>query len=349
MANLNITIDTSKMAPFSFQEKVAPLMMYKEAFDKLNAKLEDYAEKYGTLTNTQSERLQSIVDRYNEDLRHWSDDFSSGMTSKNAAALRDLFIRGKAELTPIKNAIKEYNDYRTKLASLGPDAIMADDNDNITVDSFYDGYVPTYKYRSGKDIIQQSKNYFTGINNALMKNPSFKLHVSQQFYEGVQKGMDKATALTAALSSYINKDPNASDAVQNLQKHMNRLMEGQDLRGFSDRAKEQIWTKIGQGLVESLTPDRYSTQGNSDYITAYQKQQRDDAQVRLRDSQIPNIYMPNSDGSEAISGQYVGDSQGNGYAYMKDENGNLYMVNIRNFTPVPKTNATTKNTSEIPT
>lgn len=346
MANLNITIDTSKMTPFSFQEKVAPLIMYKEAFDKLNAKLEDYAEKYGTLPNTQSERLQSIVDKYNEDLRYWSDDFSSGMNSKNAAALRDLFVRGRAELTPIKNAIKEYNDYRTKVASLGPDAIMADD-DNITVDSFYDGYVPTYKYRSGKDIIQQSKNYFTGINNALMKSPSFKLHVSQQFYEGVQKGMDKASALTAALSSYAQRDPNASGAVQNLQKHMIRLMEGQDLRGFSDRAKEQIWTKIGQGLVESLTPDKYTMQGNPNYITDYQKQQRDDAQVRLRDSNILNIYMYDAGGTDKIYGQYVGDSQGNGWAWINDKNGNPQQVNIQNYRPVLKMDSE-GNTDPLP-
>lgn len=335
MANLNITIDTSKMTPFSFQEKVAPLIMYKEAFDKLNAKLEDYAEKYGTLPNTQSERLQSIVDKYNEDLRYWSDDFSSGMTSKNAAALRDLFVRGRAELTPIKNAIKEYNDYRTKVASLGPDAIMADD-DNVTVDSFYDGYVPTYKYRSGKDIVQQSKNYFTGINNALMSKPSFQKYVNDAFYLGVQKGLDSQSAINAALSSYVGIDPNAAQAVKDIQTKMQKLMDGQDLRGFSDRAIQQVWNKIGQGLVESLTPDKYTMQGNPDYITAYQVQQRDDAQVRLRDSNIPNIYMYDAGGTNKIWGQYVGDSQGNGWAWINDKDGNPQQVNIQNYRPVLK-------------
>jgi hypothetical protein len=109
-----------------------------------------------------------------------------------------MFVRGKAELAPIKKAIESYNKYVDRRNELGADAIY---DRNYTVDDFYNGIKPDIKYQSEKGITSSSALYFAGLNELLNdSNPEFKNIQLAGYKLQHTKGLDPGEALIAAAS-----------------------------------------------------------------------------------------------------------------------------------------------------
>ena len=253
--NYNLVVDTSNFKPFDTSLAMQVLHDYRDAYYKLEDQINKIAEEKGEYVLPESSKYKGVMDRYNEDYDAAVEDFSKGMNLRNAQAIRNLRRRYYNEISPIRTMVENYNKYNDKLTSLGSDAIIG----NIyQVDDFYGGTTPAINYRSGKQVEADSIKYFSGINNALTQDPTFRQILGNQYYLETQKGgLDSGNALKAALVEYNNATNGTySREVQDLINHMNNVMEAESVGDFSEDAKRQVWNKIASGLVASITSDK---------------------------------------------------------------------------------------------
>lgn len=291
MANYNLVIDTSNFKPFNIAPYFQAMHDYRDAYYKLEDQLNKIAEEKGQYIPPEGTKYRDTMDRYNQDFAAISDDFSRGMNINNRAAISKLRTRYQEEIAPINRAAEAYNKYQDKLTALGPDAIIGNKS---TFDDFYGGKNPSIEYRSAKQIELDAMKYFSGIDNALTQDPTFKSILNKQYYLQTQKGgLDSGAALQAALVEYNNRtNGQHSQAVQNLLGHMQNVMNAEAVDNFSDSAKQQVWNKIASGLVASIQAPKYSQVTNRDHETTSDKRQMAYQEAQMAKSGY--IYNPST-------------------------------------------------------
>ena len=158
MANYQYVIDSS-FRPFSMQEMLAPLMIYKDAYEKQEAVLDELNKNTDTFKyleqvakdNPESEAAQ-IYNTYASDLRRYGDDFSqNGLSMNNRRGLLDMKRRYQGEIGLLDAASKAMEEVRNlRKTSKDPSMIYAEDNLNI--DQFLYGRNPNLYGISGNDL-----------------------------------------------------------------------------------------------------------------------------------------------------------------------------------------------------
>lgn len=313
--NYNLVIDTSNFKPFDMSYDLQILNGYRDRYQRYEDILNKIAEENGqyVLPDTvENKQYNDTLKAFNEDFKAASDDFSNGMNNRNAAAIMDIYRRSRREITPINKAIEAYNKGVDKINALGPDAIIGNKDDLSKISSYYGGANPIIDYRSGKQIEQDSINYFQGINNSLMQDAEFNRILGGQYFERVQEGIDSGTALAAALTDYNNRtNGRHSEAVQNLIGHMQHIMDSEGVERFSEDAKKQVWNKIASGLVASIEAPKYTTQANHMKLNETQQyaldQQKKEDAFKYKYDASGNITGWNADylkGAYSSSGKY---------------------------------------------
>ena len=295
MANFNLVVDTSNFKPFDTSLAMQVLHDYRDAYYKLEDQINKIAEEKGEYVLPESSKYKGVMDRYNEDYDAAVEDFSKGMNLRNAQAIRNLRRRYYNEISPIRTMVENYNKYNDKLTSLGSDAIVG----NIyQVDDFYGGTTPAINYRSGKQVEADSIKYFSGINNALTQDPTFRQILGNQYYLETQKGgLDSGNALKAALVEYNNATNGTySREVQDLINHMNNVMEAESVGDFSEDAKRQVWNKIASGLVASITSPKYDRVANRGYSSPSEVRQMASLDAKMAEDGL--IYNPRTQSYE---------------------------------------------------
>ena len=166
MANYNYVID-SHFKPFSFQEMVAPYMIYKDAYDKAEEKYHTMVDranvfKYLSETLPETSRARQIYEGFARDLEDQTRDFlQNGLTLGTRGALTSLRGRIQGEIGMLEKAdekFKEATKVRDTLKASGKQVLYANDNPTI------DDYLPGSKfndYSIGTDAL-----YTAGFNAA---------------------------------------------------------------------------------------------------------------------------------------------------------------------------------------
>lgn len=291
MPNYNLVIDYNSFKPFDISPALQVLHDYRDAYYRLEEQMNKIAEEKGEYVLPESSKYRGVMDRYNADYDAAVSDFAKGMNLENAQNIRNLRRRYSSEVAPIRTMVQNYNKYNDKLTALGPDAIVGN---TYTLDDFYGGNNPAIDYRSGKDILKESATYFSGINNALMQDPTFKSILGNQYYQMTQKGgIDSATALQAALQSYNSATSGQhSQEVQQLLAHMNNFMAAQGVDNYSDEAKQRIWGKISEGLVSSIEAPNFTYQTDHSYETPSDIRKQAYQEAQMLESGY--VYNPNT-------------------------------------------------------
>lgn len=293
--NYDLVVDTSNFKPFDTNLAMQVLHDYRDAYYKLEDQINKIAEEKGEYVLPESSKYKGVMDRYNEDYDAAVADFSKGMNLRNAQAIRNLRRRYYNEISPIRTMVENYNKYNDKLTSLGSDAIIG----NIyQVDDFYGGTTPAINYRSGKQVEADSIKYFSGINNALTQDPTFRQILGNQYYLETQKGgLDSGNALKAALVEYNNATNGTySREVQDLINHMNNVMEAESVGDFSEDAKRQVWNKIASGLVASITAPKYDRVINKGYSSPSEVRQMASLDAKMAEDGL--VYNPKTQSYE---------------------------------------------------
>lgn len=265
--NYNLVVDTSNFKPFDISPYLQVLRDLKSARDRVSDKLEKIEEQNGQYVLPEGE-YRDAQNKFNEDLEVAAEAFGRN-DNDSIRNMNKMFRRYRREILPMHYAAERYNKLQDKLTALGPDAIIGN---TPTFDDVYKGNT-ALDYRSAKQVELDSAKYFTGLNNGLMQDPTFKEILQGQQYLQTQKGsLDSGAALQAALVDYDNRTGGQYSAeVQNLLGHMQNVMNSQGVENFSDESKQRVWNKIAAGLVDAITAPKYERFANPDYETQEEK------------------------------------------------------------------------------
>lgn len=295
------------------KELVPLIASYNKEYDAIQDKIDTTSGDLFSLVLPEESKYNTVLNKYKEDLKSASDDFSKGMNSQNAAILRSLFSRGKTEITPIRQAVDAYNKYIEERNAAGPDIIY---DKKYTLDDFYGGLKPEYQRQSEKGITTTSTAYFKGLGNFINNgNPEFsKIKEAVGYLLQKNPGLDPGEALTAALSDYSNTE--TSNVIQ---QHMMRLAESLGIENYDSEGQKRIWSAIGKGVIGAqqsnthLVTDKTYRTPEEIQEDLDKKQRKDDAESKWRE--IPNgLVIPddhdlnrnNNGGPEGTKRMYWG-------------------------------------------
>lgn len=107
---------TAVYKPFSFQERLAPLQMMKEEYDKVGEAIANYSDDSNAYYNYLDPKSRAIVDKYNETLGSVADSLSrDGLKSVSRNTLYDLKRMYNNQIAPINKAAESYASLQEQL------------------------------------------------------------------------------------------------------------------------------------------------------------------------------------------------------------------------------------------
>lgn len=306
---MNIRI-TSKFRPFSFDELLKPMLIYKEAYDKAE---EDYnslavqTEQWRDIANqTKSPEAYAIFNKYATDLQNATENFSKGMTLQNKGQLLAMKRRYASDILPIakaSEAMKEANEFRMKM---GPDAIF-EVGEYDSLDKFLHGKTANNKYLSRDALTKRTAAMTEATMASAMKDPEFQKALGNQYWMLTQHTGGSYEDLKAAIA-------NNAQAQNRFAEIKAQVMKDAGYDRYDTMGKQAIEDAINTGLYAGLDKPARSFQANQAYLNPLQAEQL---------SQAKTEFNWKKQGREPLS---IGDNKYldpvTGLTFTKDENGN---------------------------
>lgn len=156
--NYSFVIDSS-FRPFSMQEMLTPLAMYKDAFEKTEEAyidLSNRADKFKYLADTldPDSKAAQIYNGYANDLKAQAEDLAhNGLSMANRRALTGLRRRYQGEIGRLVDAdakLQQEIQLRRQMAVKDPSMLYA--TDNLSIDNYLDNNTPNLYSVSGNDL-----------------------------------------------------------------------------------------------------------------------------------------------------------------------------------------------------
>lgn len=306
---MNIRI-TSKFRPFSFDELLKPMAIYKEAYDKAE---EDYnslavqTEQWRDIANqTKSPEAYAMFNKYATDLQTATENFSKGMTLQNKGQLLAMKRRYASDILPIakaSEAMKEANEFRMKM---GPDAIFEVGEYN-SLDKFLHGKTANNKYVSRDALTKRTAAMTEAAMASAMKDPEFQKTLGNQYWMLTQHTGGSYEDLKAAIA-------NNAQAQNRFAEIKAQVMKDAGYDRYDTIGKQAIEDAINTGLYAGLDKPARSFQANQAYLNPLQAEQL---------SQAKTEFNWKKQDREPLS---IGDNKYldpvTGLTFTKDENGN---------------------------
>lgn len=306
---MNIRI-TSKFRPFSFDELLKPMLIYKEAYDKAE---EDYnslavqTEQWRDIANqTKSPEAYAMFNKYATDLQTATENFSKGMTLQNKGQLLAMKRRYASDILPIakaSEAMKEANEFRMKM---GPDAIFEVGEYN-SLDKFLHGKTANNKYVSRDALTKRTAAMTEAAMASAMKDPEFQKTLGNQYWMLTQHTGGSYEDLKAAIA-------NNAQAQNRFAEIKAQVMKDAGYDRYDTMGKQAIEDAINTGLYAGLDKPARSFQANQAYLNPLQAEQL---------SQAKTEFNWKKQDREPLS---IGDNKYldpvTGLTFTKDENGN---------------------------
>lgn len=306
---MNIRI-TSKFRPFSFDELLKPMLIYKEAYDKAE---EDYnslaaqTEQWRDIANqTKSPEAYAMFNKYATDLQTATENFSKGMTLQNKGQLLAMKRRYASDILPIakaSEAMKEANEFRMKM---GPDAIFEVGEYN-SLDKFLHGKTANNKYVSRDALTKRTAAMTEAAMASAMKDPEFQKTLGNQYWMLTQHTGGSYEDLKAAIA-------NNAQAQNRFAEIKAQVMKDAGYDRYDTIGKQAIEDAINTGLYAGLDKPARSFQANQAYLNPLQAEQL---------SQAKTEFNWKKQDREPLS---IGDNKYldpvTGLTFTKDENGN---------------------------
>lgn len=306
---MNIRI-TSKFRPFSFDELLKPMAIYKEAYDKAE---EDYnslavqTEQWRDIANqTKSPEAYAIFNKYATDLQNATENFSKGMTLQNKGQLLAMKRRYASDILPIakaSEAMKEANEFRMKM---GPDAIF-EVGEYDSLDKFLHGKTANNKYVSRDALTKRTAAMTEAAMASAIKDPEFQKALGNQYWMLTQHTGGSYEDLKAAIA-------NNAQAQNRFAEIKAQVMKDAGYDRYDTMGKQAIEDAINTGLYAGLDKPARSFQANQAYLNPLQAEQL---------SQAKTEFNWKKHDREPLS---LGDNKYldpvTGLTFTKDENGN---------------------------
>lgn len=269
MAATYLTVG-SKFKPYSFEEYVKPLNMYKEEYQRQEDLYNTYAETAGLigadlnpeldndiLTNTYNPYMQAL----NEAAATLS---SEGLTPGGRAALQSLRRQFGREITPIKVA----SEARAK-ARENWDKLLAKDKTLMTnanpyyqgISAYMNGASPDTTYVSGNELYSRGQAMSKALSNVLRQVPSGEeLALGDQYFRIAQDKGFNSDEMKDFLNRVVKTNPE-------LESQINKIMQSSGIynKGFTpadiNRAEQYIIEGMASGMSGETKVDYLQNRG----------------------------------------------------------------------------------------
>lgn len=268
----------SKFRPFSFDELIKPLSIYKEAYDKVDAdytNLVTQTEQWKDIANqTQSPEAYAMYSKYANDLNNVIDDFSKGMTLQNRSQLLSMKRRYASDIQPIaraSEAMKTANELRVKA---GPDAIFEVGEYN-SLDQFLHGKTANNRYQSRDALTKRTAAMTEAAMASAMKDPEFKKALGNQYWMLTQHTGGSYEDLKAAIAN----NPQAQNRFAEIKA---QVMKDAGYDRYDAMGKQAIESAINTGLYAGLDKPTRSFQANQAYLNPLQAEQLSQAKTEFK-------------------------------------------------------------------
>lgn len=255
--NFSFTINSS-FKPFSLQEMMIPLAMYKEAYEKDEAAYLDLTEKadkfkYLSQTLPEGSKARAMYENYANELDAQAKDFmANGLNPGNRAALMNLKRRYSGEIGTLNRAydqLTELQKQRNALAAAGKPMLYA--NEMPTIDDMLDGS------NFNRYAIDSADLYARGVNlgktiSSRMYSAGDNGNVLNGYY---RDWVEKNGVSQDSINAFMNSDfvKNVVDNVL-VERGVDANLTGQSY----DKARQSVLNGIYEGVVyqEKHNPQR---------------------------------------------------------------------------------------------
>ena len=259
--NYSFVID-SNFSPFTMQEMLAPLAMYKDAYEKSEeayTNLTDKADQFKYLSETLPEGSQArqIYEGYANELNKQATDLAqNGLSMGNRRALTNLKRRYQGEIGRLVTADKAMQEERKLRRTMNAkDSSMLYAMDNLAIDDFLDGNTPNLYNISGTELYTRgaaagksasARVYQAGDEGSTLGG-YYRKWVERNGYS--KESMDAFRANAAAIPELQQ----AADAIL-AERGVTENLTGNNL----ERARQSVLNGIIDGAVyaESVKPVR---------------------------------------------------------------------------------------------
>lgn len=281
MAATYLTVG-SRFRPYSFEEYVQPLNMYKEEYQRQEDLYNTYAETAGLIGADlnpilDKDILDNTYNPYMQALNEGADILATkGLTPGGRKQLQELRRRFGREITPIKVA----SEARAK-ARENWDKMLAQDKTLMTnanpyykgISAYMNGASPDTTYVSGNELYSRGQNLAEAFSRTMREVPEDeRLALQGQYFRIVnQYGANSAEA-DAFMQGIVDSIPALAKQVDGILANS-----GIDAKGFTPADKERARQYIIEGMKAGL-----SGETKAEYL---QNRQWDlDRSPRIRDS-----------------------------------------------------------------
>lgn len=283
----------SKFRPFSFEELIRPLQMYKESYDKVEADYSNLAaqtEQWKDIANqTQSPEAYAMYSKYAKDLNNIVEDFSRGMTMQNRGQLGVIRRRYASEIIPIAKAAtrkRELEDEQRKLMLQDPTRIWQRNASEMSIDELLKNPSATYgQSYSGQALMAQSSTIAQNLARGMLD-----YGLGKPIDEYTNTFIQRYGLKPSDIQDYLAGKPTATSAM--LQRIHDQVLHSSGINTWNNKEatakatefiNQGIWSAIGQASVQAM--ENYGTRKALDF-----KMQKDlmEYQKSLETPKIPS-------------------------------------------------------------
>lgn len=288
MATSYVTIG-SRFRPYSFEEYIQPLNMYKQAYEEVEngiAELDTKAGIWENIANEQTDpKAYQMYKRYSEDLKSQADALASqGLTQASRQNLLKMKGRYSQEITPIEQAYtrrRQLADEQRKALAENPTLMYQRDASTMSLDDFIANpeidYGASY---SGALLTKQAGDMASNLAKSMRSDPRKWEHIlGGQYWQTMEKS--GYTPEEIILASQFNKD-----APDELRSIMKQVYESSGIGSWADNGtKRRAIDYITSGLYNAIGTTKYDTLQDRDFLTPYER-------WKMRGEETPTPQQP---------------------------------------------------------
>lgn len=284
VGNYGLVVDTSNFKPFTFQDIIAPFLLYKQDYEKMGEKMEKYEEDFGKLALPEDSQYYNTLDQWKQDYDKASNLYLTEGLANSGKQLRELFKRAKRDIAPIREATIARNkvvDDINKMRASHPGLIY--DANDLNIDKFMGGNTPNVRIYNGEAIEQDAANTITAYAKANPADPTIE-NLRTGYIYAKQQGLKDKAAFEQAINSLRQQGVDASnnDYMRLLQNVVNKYDTEE-----SETLRNDVLNRVISGAIKGMPPTTVSIQADNQALNAEQRARLDIARDKAgRDRQL---------------------------------------------------------------
>lgn len=302
MANFNLVVNTSNFKPFTYEEMVRPLLLYKQEEEARQQAYLDMQEKASTLEDLAASEKDAeayrIYTAYKDKLRDVADSMErQGLTRGNNQVfnLRKDYINN---IKPLNDLLEKRNKLIEEQRANNKDGtnIYSIDYGDMSLSEMKRRPTHTYNTLNGNVVRAMSAETFAPLAKQILESPEYESILGKQYFqERIQRGY--------TLDQMINELQGTEAGSKLAQVKQNILSSlGMDKKGFSPEKQAQVEQFVNMGAMAALGETEYGNLSDKSYLDPLQQVQKRASQYALTQSQAEDKFKYTYDDNGNITG-----------------------------------------------